>query len=127
MDVTPLIPAGRQIIESYGGGRFRVSGSVFEGSVLVLTDRTLPWPVADIAVATFESLAAVAEASRAGAIDLLLLGCGTRMAPPPAGLRQALRDLGVVLEPMDTGAACRTYNVLMAEGRRVAAALIAIP
>ena len=126
MDLTPLIPAGRQIVESYGGGRFRVSGQVFEGSILVLADRTIPWPVADIASMTPESLAAVAEAARAGAIDLLLVGCGARMAPLPSGLRQAFRELGVVMEPMDTGAACRTYNVLMAEGRRVAAALIAI-
>ena len=126
MDLTPLIPAGRQIVESYGGGRFRVSGQVFEGSILVLTDRTTAWSVADIASATLESLAAVAEAARAGAIDLLLVGCGARMAPLPPGLRQAFRAIGVVMEPMDTGAACRTYNVLMAEGRRVAAALIAI-
>jgi uncharacterized protein len=126
MDLTPLIPAGRQIVESYGSGRFRVSGRVFEGSILVLTDRTAAWPAADIASMTLEGLAAVAEAARAGAIDLLLVGCGARMAPLPPGLRQAFRELGVVMEPMDTGAACRTYNVLMAEGRRVAAALIAI-
>jgi uncharacterized protein len=126
MDLTPLIPAGRQIVESYGGGRFRVSGRVFEGSILVLTDRTAAWPVADVASMTVDGLDAVAEAARAGTIDLLLVGCGARMAPVPAQLRQALRDVGVVVEPMDTGAACRTYNVLMAEGRRVAAALIAI-
>ncbi|HET6224238.1 MAG TPA: Mth938-like domain-containing protein, partial [Dongiaceae bacterium] len=61
-----------------------------------------------------------------GTIDLLLVGCGARMAPLPPALRQALRQIGVVMEPMDTGAACRTYNVLMAEGRRVCAALIAV-
>jgi uncharacterized protein len=126
MDVTPLIPAGRQIVESYGGGRFRVSGQVFEGAILVLTERTLPWPITDVAAMTLESLAPVTDAARDGAVDLLLLGCGARMTPPPAALRQQLRRLGIVMEPMDTGAACRTYNVLMAEGRRVAAALIAI-
>jgi uncharacterized protein len=125
MDLTPLIPAGRQIVESYGSGRFRVSGRAFEGSILVLTDRTAAWPVADIASMTLDGLTEVVEAARAGTIDLLLVGCGARMAPIPAQLRQALRDVGVVVEPMDTGAACRTYNVLMAEGRRVAAALIA--
>ncbi len=127
MDLTPLIPAGRQIVESYGGGRFRVSGQVFEGSIVILTDRTATWPIADVASMTIEDLGAVAEAARAGTIDLLLVGCGSRMAPLPSGLRQAFRAMGVVMEPMDTGAACRTYNVLMAEGRRVAAALIAIP
>jgi len=126
MDITPLIPVGRQIVESYGEGRFRVSGKLFEGSVLVLTDRTAVWPVTDVASMTFESLGAVAEAARAGTIDLLLVGCGARMTPLPPEVRQAFRAIGVVMEPMDTGAACRTYNVLMAEGRRVAAALIAI-
>ncbi|HZF33239.1 MAG TPA: Mth938-like domain-containing protein [Candidatus Angelobacter sp.] len=126
MDLTPLIPAGRQIVESYGSGRFRVSGRVFEGSILVLADRTAAWPAADIASMTLEDLAPVAEAARAGTIDLLLVGCGARMFPLPPGLRQDFRKLGVVIEPMDTGAACRTYNVLAAEGRRVAAALIAI-
>ena len=126
MDLTPLIPAGRQIVESYGGGKFRVSGQVFEGSIVVFADRTAKWPVADVASMTIEDLAAVAEAARAGTIDLLLVGCGSRMAPLPPSLRQAFRDIGVVMEPMDTGAACRTYNVLMAEGRRVAAALIAV-
>jgi len=126
MDVTPLIPAGRQIVESYGGGRFRVSGQVFEGAILVLTDHTVPWSVTDVAAMTLENLAPVTDAARDGTVDLLLLGCGPRMTPPPAALRHALRRLGVVMEPMDTGAACRTYNVLMAEGRRVAAALIAI-
>jgi uncharacterized protein len=127
MDLTPLIPAGRQIVESYGDGRFRVSGRIFEGSILVLTDHTVPWPVTEVASMTIEDLAVVAEAARAGGIDLLLVGCGARMVPLPAALRQAFRTLGVVMEPMDTGAACRTYNVLMAEGRRVAAALIALP
>ena len=61
-----------------------------------------------------------------GSIDLLLIGCGPAFAPEPLGLRAALRGFGVGLEWMDTGAACRTYNVLLAEGRRVAAALIAV-
>ena len=126
MDLTPLIPAGRQIVESYGSGRFRVSGHLFEGSILVMPDRTAAWPVADAGAVTLQDLAAVVEAGRSGTIDLLLIGCGPRMAPIPADLRRALRDAGVVIEPMDTGAACRTYNVLMAEGRRIAAALIAI-
>jgi uncharacterized protein len=126
MDLTPLIPAGRQIVESYGHGRFRVAGTVHSGSVIVFPDRTLPWPVTDAAGATLENLQAVCEAGRAGATELLLLGCGAKMALVPSSLRAALRETGVVVEPMDTGAACRTYNVLMADGRRVAAALIAV-
>ena len=59
-------------------------------------------------------------------VDLLLLGCGARPAAISLQLRQTLRQAGIVVETMGTGAACRTYNVLLAEGRHVAAALIAI-
>lgn len=124
MDVTPGDPAGRQVIESYGDGRFRVSGRVYEGSILIFPDRTLPWPAADLAAVTAESLAPVAAAEPA--VEVLVLGCGAEMAVVPKSLRESLRAAGVVIEPMDTGAACRTYNVLLSEGRRVAAALIAV-
>lgn len=126
MDVTPLIPAGRQIIESYGDGRFRVSGTVHAASILVFPDRTLPWAARAAADISLENLDEVAKAAAAGNVDVLLIGCGTRMAQIPGDLRRALRAAGIVIEPMDTGAACRTYNVLMAEGRRVAAALIPV-
>ena len=126
MDLTPLIPQGRQIVESYGDGKFRVTGKVFEGSVLVFPDRSVDWPVAEFAAMSSESLAPVAEAGEAGDVSLLLIGCGARMAQIPTALRAALRARGVVIEAMDTGAACRTYNVLAAEGRKVAAALIAV-
>lgn len=126
MDITPLIPAGRQIIESYGDGRFRVSGTVHASPILVFPERTLPWSVASVADISLENLDAVAKAAAAGAVDVLLIGCGARMALIPGELRRALRAAGIVIEPMDTGAACRTYNVLMSEGRRVAAALIPV-
>ena len=126
MDLTPLIPAGRQMVESYGEGRFRISGRVFEGSVIVFPDHAVGWPIRDAPDVTLESLSEVAAAGQAGSVDLLLIGCGPRMALIPAELRRPLRESGVVTEAMDTGAACRTYNVLAAEGRRVAAALIAI-
>jgi uncharacterized protein len=126
MDVTPLIPQGRQIIEGYGEGGFRISGRRIEGSVLVFPDKAVPWPVSEIAALSLGSLDEIGTAGRAGSVELLLVGTGPRMAQIDRNLRQALRADGVVIEAMDTGAACRTYNVLMAEGRRVAAALIAI-
>jgi uncharacterized protein len=126
MDLTPLVPQGRQIVESYGDGRFRVTGTVHTGSVLVFPSRTTAWPMPDVGGLSVESLAAVVAAGEAGEIDLLLIGCGARMAMIPTALRATLRAKGVVIEPMDTGAACRTYNVLAAEGRKVAAALIAV-
>lgn len=126
MDVTPLIPAGRQIIESYGSGGFKVSGKSYAGAIVVFPDRTIEWNVTAISAMTDESLSGVADAGRAGRVDILLIGCGARMAPIPSTIRRSLRTDGVVVEAMDTGAACRTYNVLMSEGRRVAAALIAV-
>jgi len=122
MDVTPSVPEGRQLIEAYGDTRFRISGAVHEGSVLVFPDRTLAWPVTCFDEVTLESLAAV----RDSAVELLLLGCGPRIELVPKAFRQALRETGTVIEPMDTGAACRTFNVLMTEERRAAAALIAV-
>jgi uncharacterized protein len=59
-------------------------------------------------------------------VEVLLLGTGTRHEFVPPSLRRRLRDAGIVIDTMDTGAACRTYNVLVAEDRRVAAALIAL-
>ena len=126
MDLTPLIPSGRQIVESYGEGRFRVTGQVYESPILVFPERTLTWPVIRFADASLENLVPVLAAGREGNVELLLFGQGPQMQLVPPALRHGLRAAGVVLEPMDTGAACRTYNVLMAEGRRIAAALIPV-
>ncbi len=123
-DITPAIPEGRQLVEGYGEGRFRIAGTVHQGSVIVFANRTLGWDAAALADATEASLDAVFTA--AATLDLLLLGCGARMEAPPPPLRVALRRAGIALETMDTGAACRTFNVLLAEERRVAAALIAV-
>ena len=60
------------------------------------------------------------------AVEILLIGTGSAMAPIPPALRALLRSRGIGCDGMDTGAACRTYNVLLAEGRRVAAVLIAV-
>ena len=68
--------------------------------------------------------ASLAPVIARGGIQILLLGCGRRMQPVPQAVRQALRQAGIVVDAMDTGAACRTYNVLLAEDRRVAAALL---
>lgn len=121
MELTPLIPADRQVIERYGASGFRVAGVIHRGSVLVFPDRTLPWAATSAASVTWESLAPVLEH---GGVQILLLGLGRRPGMVPGALRTALRNAGIVPEPMDTGAACRTYNVLLAEDRRIAAALL---
>jgi uncharacterized protein len=124
MDITPLIPEGRQIVEAYGDGRFRISGVVYEGSVIVFPQQTQAWPLAEVQALSLDDLTAVFEASQA--VDVLLLGCGRSGTLIPKALRDAVRARGVALEAMDTGAAARTFNVLMSEDRRVAAALIAV-
>jgi len=121
MDLTPTIPGDRQVVESYGAGGFRVTGFDYAGSILVFPDATLLWEVTDIAGVTTASLEPIFAH---GGVEILLLGCGARMVPVAPALRQALKAAGIVADAMDTGAACRTYNVLMAEDRRVAAALI---
>lgn len=121
MDVTPIIPADRQVIDSYGAHGFHVSGAAHEGAILVFPDATLAWNATTLAEVSAESLAPVIEH---GEVEILLLGCGPRMHPVAPALRQRLRTAGIVVDAMDTGAACRTYNVLLAEGRRVAAALL---
>jgi uncharacterized protein len=121
MELTPLVPAGRQVIERYGEAGFRVAGVIYRGSVLVFADRTLPWSAVSVSEVTRESLAPVIEH---GDVQILLLGLGRVMGALPHTLRRTLYAAGIVLEPMDTGAACRTYNVLVAEDRRVAAALL---
>ena len=121
MDVTPITGADRQVIESYGARSFRVSGKVYEGAILVFPDATQAWSAASPAEITLESLQPVIAH---GGIEVLLLGCGRRLEPVRRELRQALRAAGIVVDPMDTGAACRTYSVLLAEDRRVAAALL---
>jgi uncharacterized protein len=126
MDLTPLIPSGRQIVESYGEGRFRVTGEIHKSAILVFPERTLAWAVATADEASLANLEPVLAAGRAGEVELLLFGQGPRMLLLPPALRQGIRAAGIVVETMDTGAACRTYNVLMAEGRRVAAALIPV-
>ena len=112
------------MIRGYGGGRFRIAGETYEGSVLVFAERTLPWPVTEAAQVTPRSLEEATGAAERP--DILLVGCGPRFVAEPAGLRAALREAGAVLGWLDTGAACRPFNVLLAEDRRAAAALIAV-
>jgi len=123
-DITPMIPADRQVIDGYSPGRFCVAGGWRDGALLVLPDRTLAWSppaFADLTVGDFQPVL-----NAAPKVEILLLGCGPRAAFPSKQLRQDLRAAGVVVEPMDSAAACRTFNVLLAEGRRVAAALLPI-
>jgi uncharacterized protein len=125
LDITPAVPAGRQLIEGYRPGGFRIAGVQHAGSVLVLPDETRPWPIAAPEQITAESLAPIAASEPP--VELLIVGMGPRFGLLAPDLRAALRARGIAMEAMATDAACRTYNVLLTEDRRVAAALIALP
>ncbi len=124
LDVKPVVLQGRQMIQGYGDGQFRISTIQYPGSVLVFPEITHPWVATTSDDVTVEALAPVYAASES--VDILLVGCGLDFVSVPEGLRASLKETGISLEWMDTGAACRTFNVLVAEERRVAAALIAV-
>ena len=112
-------------IEAYGKGGFAFAEMSHRGSLLCLPDAIWAWPVvraADIDKASLERVFAAADG-----IDTLIIGTGTEVWLPPSALREALRAVRVVLDPMQTGPAITTYNIMIGERRRVAAALIAVP
>lgn len=112
-------------IDAYGDGGFRLSTGRHDGSLLILGDEARAWSATCLAEATPESLAEVIAAGPRQ-VEFVLLGVGLTNAMPPRALREALQRAGIGLEFMDTAAAARMYNVLTAEGRRLAAALVAV-
>lgn len=112
-------------IEAYGKGGFAFDEMSHRGSLLCLPDAIWAWPVTRPEQIDKASLARVFEA--ANRIDTLIIGTGNDVWLPPPALREALRAVRVVLDAMQTGPAVRTYNIMMGERRRVAAALIAVP
>jgi uncharacterized protein len=110
-------------IEAYGAGGFRFAGLSHRGSLMCLPDGIWAWPVAAPEEVAAVTLGLVFE--RAAQLDLFILGTGRDFWIVPAELRERLRAHSLKWEAMPTSAAIRTYNVLVAEGRRVAAGLIA--
>ncbi len=115
---------GRAPIDAYGGGGFRFAEMSHRGSLLLLPSGIYAWDEAAVEGLVPDAFARVF--AEAPAIDFLLLGTGTAQQFPQADIREAFERADIGLECMDTGAACRTYNVLLAEERAVAAALIAV-
>ena len=112
-------------IEAYGKGGFAFADMSHRGSLLCLPEAIWAWPVARPEEIDQASLARVFAA--AAGIDTLIIGTGTEVWLPPSDLRAALRAVRVVLDAMQTGPAIRTYNIMIGERRRVAAALISVP
>ena len=106
---------------AYGDGWVEVNAVRFERSIVVVPDRpVLDWPVADFAALTADDFRLVLDMNP----ELVVFGSGDRLRFPHPRLLAPLIDRGIGVETMDVFAACRTYNILMAEGRRVAAALL---
>lgn len=117
MRLTEISYGSALAIESYGPGFFRVGTHVLRGACLITPWDAGPWGGL---VDTAAPLALI------GRIDVLLLGMGADLSPVPREFRMALEAAGIGVEPMNSPAACRTYNVLLGEGRRIAAALLPV-
>lgn len=115
---------GRHPIDAYGAGGFRFADMSHRGSILVLPSGIKAWTPTAGRGLTVDDFAPVLEES--GAIELLLIGTGSDVVPLAEEVRWRLRDAGIRHDVMQTGAAARTYNILLAENRQVAAALIAV-
>jgi uncharacterized protein len=118
-----FVPGGHQI-DSYGNGGFRFAGMSHKGSVIAMPTGIQSWAVSAPTRIDVASLTPVLV--EMGQIDILLVGTGEKALPPDSPFARALRELGLNVEVMDTPSAARTYNVLFGEGRRVAAALLAV-
>ncbi|MEZ5686924.1 MAG: Mth938-like domain-containing protein [Paracoccaceae bacterium] len=105
-------------VDGYGPGFFRVGGQVYHGAVVVEAGGVHDWAGLDDTAPLF---------ALEGRVDVLFLGMGADIAIPPKALVRALEARGIMTEPMNSPSAARTYNVLLSEGRRVAAALLPVP
>lgn len=114
---------GQVPVDGYGRGGFTFAGMSHRGSILALPSGIYAWACASPGLVPEDFAAVLAERA---AIDLLLIGMGADMARPPIAVRQALAAAGLMFDPMATGHAIATYNLLLGERRRVAAALIAV-
>ena len=117
-DMMPQLGAGAQLVRSYGPEGFRIGQDSYAGHVLVLPAQTVAWS----GELTIEAIASLLNADPA--TEIIIIGTGKRHEMIAPELRRALKARGVGIDTMDTGAACRTFNVLLGEGRRVAAVLL---
>lgn len=115
MELHEVIYSEAVPIESYGPGFFRINGEVIHGGALIHAQGARGW-------GGYEDVQTVLD--MASQIDFILLGTGADMTPVPPAFRRALEAAGIGVEPMASPTACRSYNVLVSEGRRVAAVLI---
>lgn len=104
-------------IDGYGPGFFRIGGKVIQGPVLVLPTGVFSW-------GGFKDIEKLKSAS--ADVDVIFVGTGSDVAHPPSDFKAAIEEAGLGVEPMASPAACRTYNILLSEGRRVGLALLPV-
>lgn len=105
-------------VDGYGPGFFRIGGKVFEGHVMISPMGVITWGGYDDTDTLIETLK--------DQVDVVFCGTGEDVAHPPRAFREALEAAGIGVEPMSSPSAARTYNILLSEGRRVAAAMLTI-
>jgi uncharacterized protein len=115
---------GRAPIDAYGNGGFRFADMSHRGSILCLPSGIYAWNITDASQLTLDAFGSVL--AEGGEIEILLCGMGREISLIKPDWRQAFREHAISADAMTTGAAVRTYNVLLSEGRAVAAALIAV-
>ncbi|MDG1708805.1 MAG: Mth938-like domain-containing protein [Emcibacteraceae bacterium] len=123
MEFTEIKSSEEAFIAGYGDGGFRMGDNRFEGSMLITANGFYPWDVSALEDISVESLKPILDAP---SVEILIVGMGENMAFLSKNIRAAFQAKNIAIEAMDTGAAARTYNVLLQEGRKVTAALIAI-
>ncbi|KAA3510046.1 Mth938-like domain-containing protein [Agrobacterium rosae] len=124
IEIRPAHFPGRAPIDAYGNYGFRFADMSHRGSLLCLPSGIHGWSVDDATKLAVEDISKVIE--QAGDIEFLLIGTGDSMRVIPKELRAALKEAGISADSMSTGAAVRTYNIMLSESRAVAAALIAV-
>ncbi len=124
MEFTEIKSSEEAFIAGYGDGGFRMGDGRFEGSMLITPNGFYPWEVSDKSEISIESIKRILDAHVY--VEIVIIGMGTSMAFLKPEIRSAFSEKNIAVEVMDTGAAARTYNVLLQEGRKVSAALIAV-
>ena len=124
LDVSPALSLDKQYIQSYSDTSFKVSDKIYNCPILVFPDLTEKWILYEENELSKKSFKTLLELSNKP--EILLLGCGKGAKMLPEEIRDLMGNQGIVVEPMGTGAACRTFNVLVLEERNVAAALLPI-
>ncbi|WP_320199899.1 Mth938-like domain-containing protein [Agrobacterium sp. rho-13.3] len=124
IEIRPAHFPGRAPIDAYGNGGFRFAEMSHRGSLLCVPSGIHGWHVEDASQLTVSDFSSIIE--QASDIEFLLIGMGDTMRVVPKELRLALKEAGIAVDAMSTGAAVRTYNIMLSESRSVAAALIAV-